>query len=263
MDSGFWQRQIARADELARRSVSAKELLVFYSQLLRAQKETYEFLRNRRGWLPSGDLRSDLAVVREAIPNILKTVEEEGPLQLAEEAKSLSLSGPDDIDDVLLAYWVAPTGLHFLAKACLQPYARWLADTNSAQFGSSSGDGERHCPFCGGQPQVSFLSGKKRSSESAKRDLLCAKCLSVWTYRHMICANCGEERPGQLGYFSSPEYEHIRVETCETCKHYLKEVDLTRLFFAAPLVDEVAAAFLDLLAREQGYSKIELNLVGL
>jgi formate dehydrogenase maturation protein FdhE len=40
-------------------------------------------------------------------------------------------------------------------------------------------------------------------------------------------------------------------------------VDLTRLGFAIPLVDEVAAAALDVWANEHGYAKIELNLVGL
>jgi formate dehydrogenase maturation protein FdhE len=34
------------------------------------------------------------------------------------------------------------------------------------------------------------------------------------------------------------------------------------LGFAAPLIDEIAAAPLDLWAREHGYTKIELNLVG-
>jgi hypothetical protein len=53
-----------------------------------------------------------------------------------------------------------------------------------------------------------------------------------------------------------------RVEACDSCKHYIKGVDLIRLGFAAPLVDEIDAALLDLWAREHGYKKIELNLVG-
>jgi FdhE protein len=72
-----------------------------------------------------------------------------------------------------------------------------------------------------------------------------------------------EEHPAKLSYFHSPHYDHIRVEGCETCKHYIKSVDLTRLGLAVPLVDEVAAAPLDLWAREHGYTKIELNLIGL
>ena len=55
----------------------------------------------------------------------------------------------------------------------------------------------------------------------------------------------------------------IRIEACDSCGHYLKGIDLTRLGLAVPLVDEVAAAPLDLWAREQGYTKVELNLVGL
>ncbi len=54
----------------------------------------------------------------------------------------------------------------------------------------------------------------------------------------------------------------MRIEACDTCKHYIKGVDLTRVGFAAPIVDEIDAAPLDLWAREHGYTKIELNLVG-
>ena len=79
----------------------------------------------------------------------------------------------------------------------------------------------------------------------------------------MLCANCGEDDERQLGYFHSLSYDHLRIDACETCKHYLKTVDLTRLGLAVPLVDEVAAAPLDLWARERGYDKIQLNLVGL
>ena len=53
------------------------------------------------------------------------------------------------------------------------------------------------------------------------------------------------------------------MEACDTCNRYIKGVDLTRLGLAVPLVDEIAAAPLDLWAQEHGYTKIELNLVGL
>jgi formate dehydrogenase maturation protein FdhE len=54
----------------------------------------------------------------------------------------------------------------------------------------------------------------------------------------------------------------VRIEACDTCKHYIKGVDLTRAGFAAPIVDEIDAAPLDLWACERGFTKIELNLVG-
>ena len=92
---------------------------------------------------------------------------------------------------------------------------------------------------------------------------MCAKCLSVWPFRRAVCAYCGEEEPAKLGYFQTTAINHVRIEACDTCKRYLKGVDLTRSGNAQPLVDEVAAAALDLWAVEHGYTKIELNLVGL
>jgi formate dehydrogenase maturation protein FdhE len=66
-----------------------------------------------------------------------------------------------------------------------------------------------------------------------------------------------------LGYFKPAAYAHLRIEACDSCRHYVKSVDLTRLRFADPLVDEVASAPLDAWARDHGYSKTELNLIGL
>ena len=72
-----------------------------------------------------------------------------------------------------------------------------------------------------------------------------------------------EEDERKTGYFHTPAFDHLRLDACESCKHYLKTVDLTKLGLAVPLVDEVAGAPLDLWARERGYEKIELNLLGL
>jgi formate dehydrogenase accessory protein FdhE len=259
----WWTKQIQRAETLAKESQGTSELLSFYAQLLRCQKEIYEAFRSRRDWLPSGDLTADLCVVREALQPLLRMVEAHGPEPLVAEARKLSAACAEEIDALLVDYWHAPADTEFFAKALSQPYARWLAETGTRPIGRNGPSRENRCPFCGGRPQVSFLQSKEPSAESGNRDLICANCLSVWPFRRVVCANCGEERPAKLGYFQAPEYDHVRVEACDTCGHYLKGVDLTRLGFAAPLVDEVAAAPLDLWAREQGYTKMELNLVGL
>jgi formate dehydrogenase maturation protein FdhE len=78
-----------------------------------------------------------------------------------------------------------------------------------------------------------------------------------------MCPSCGSEDERTLGYYLSPTWPHVRVETCDQCGRYLKGIDLGRSGLAVPLVDEVAAASLDLWASEHGYEKIELNLVGL
>ena len=258
----FWDKQIQRADYLATESSGSQALLAFYAQLLRAQKEIYESFRSRNDWLPSGDLNNDLLVVQSAMIRLLEVVSRHGPTTLASEAQALLATEPELIAHELLAYWRSPLDTQFFPKAVLQPYARWLAETGTPPVGRDLAGGERTCPFCGGNPQVSFLQAKESSSESGNRDLLCATCLSSWEFRRVVCANCGEERPAQLCYFHSPELDHIRIEACDSCKHYIKGIDLTRLGLAVPLVDEIYAAPLDLWAREHGYKKIELNLVG-
>ena len=259
----FWDKQIERADHLAQESSGAKELLAFYAQLLRAQKEIYESLRGREDWLPSGDLARDLIVVVSAASGLLECVARHGPDSLATEAQTLLASEPDLMIQEVFNYWRSPSDTQFFAKAVLQPYMRLLAETSTLPIGRELAGGNRTCPFCGGAPQLSFLISKESSSESGNRDLLCATCLSTWEFRRVICANCGEEQPAKLGYFHSPEFDHIRIEACDSCKHYLKGIDLTRLGLAVPLVDEIYGAPLDLWAREHGYRKIELNLVGL
>ena len=260
--SDWWDTQIGRADKLAMQASGSRELLAFYSQLLRAQKQVYEFIRSRQGWLPSGDLEQDLSVLREQLPVLLNTVEAHGPEPLAIAARELLRAGAASVYEDLINYWRSPSDIEFFPKAFLQPYARWLLESGAKPLGREPAGGERSCPFCGGKPQVSFLQSKESNAESGNRDLICATCLSTWEFRRVVCANCGEERPAKLGYFHSPEFDHVRIEACDSCKHYIKGVDLTRLGFAAPLVDEVYSAPLDLWAREHGYTKIELNLVG-
>jgi FdhE protein len=259
----WWDRQIRRADQLASEATGSEEMLTFYAQLLRAQKAIYDHLRSRKDWLPSGSLESDLNTLRLALPNLFETVQLYGPSSLGQEARELSTANSEVVDEMLLNYWQMPTDGHFFPKAALQPYGKWLAESGGNVLDKQRPSGERSCPICGGAPQVSVLQNKESSAESGARYLICANCLSSWEFRRVVCVNCGEERPAKLGYFQSPGFDHVRIEACDSCRHYIKGVDLTRLGLAAPIVDEVYAAPLDLWAREQGYTKIELNLVGL
>ena len=258
----WWDTQILRADQLASQADGSGELVRFYGRLLRGQKGIYEAFRSRRDWLPSGELEGDLPTIREILSSLIKLVSEYGSQPLAAEAKDLLAAGDDSVSELLLNYWHGSSDIEFFGKACLQPYLRWLAETDGRPAGRESSAGERHCPFCGGNPQVSFLSATEENADSGNRYLICASCLLSWKFRRAVCANCGEERPEKLAYFHSPEFDHVRIEACDTCKHYLKGVDLTRFGLAAPIVDEVGAAPLDLWAREHGFTKIELNLVG-
>jgi formate dehydrogenase maturation protein FdhE len=113
------------------------------------------------------------------------------------------------------------------------------------------------CPFCGERPLAAVL---RPEGEGGKRYLLCSLCLTEWEFRRMLCPNCGEENHEKLPVYTAKEFPHIRVEACDSCRHYLKAIDLTVDGLAVPEVDEIAAIALDLWAVEKGYTKLAANL---
>jgi len=254
-----WKTLTERATQLASRPETS-EMLEFYASLLRAQGEIYRHLRSVPSWVPSGDLKQDLPALRSQLHLVLR-VAENGPPTLAEQATLLAATGDAEFSRKLLGYWREPADTQFFAKALLQPYARCLADL--AINPKNRALETHHCPFCGGRPQVSFLKTHSESGEGGSRNLLCSCCLTDWPSQRVLCVHCGEEDPEKLCYFHTAEWGHVRIEACDSCRRYLKGVDLTTFGLAVPLVDEVAAAPLDLWARELGYVKIELNLIGL
>src|SRR5256885_2398421 len=141
-----WDALIQRAEYLAAKSEATKELLTFYAKLLGAQKEIYESLRSRKGWLPRGELEDDLSVVRTMMLDLLRVVEAYGPAALAREARALMGTRVDEIDAMLLAQWRSPTDERFFAKAFLQPYARWLAESGGRPVDRIFERHESRCP---------------------------------------------------------------------------------------------------------------------
>ena len=266
-----WDRRIDRTVQLASRDGdAARPLVAFYGSLLRLQKDLYCFLSGRSGWRPAGTLERDLAMFRPQVPALLRGVAAAGSaknlqnLTLAREA-SVLLEGPGSaIDELLLNYWRAPSDRQFFPKVILQPYAQWLSERNVSPDGCPATRAENRCPRCGGAPQLSILEmTSDPMADGGGRSLLCALCLTSWPFRRLQCASCGETDERKLPYFKTASYDHLRVDACDTCRHYVKTVDLTRLGLAVPIVDELAGAPLDLWAREHNYQKVELNLVGL
>jgi FdhE protein len=88
-------------------------------------------------------------------------------------------------------------------------------------------------------------------------------CATEWAYGRILCPACGNENVEQLAVYSSPQFDHVRVEGCDACRHYIKTVDLTRNGLAIPVVDELATIPLNLWAQERGYVKLQANLLGI
>jgi FdhE protein len=259
--AGSYERRIDRALALAKDDEASRQLLLTYSTLLRLQRDCFDALHRSAGQL-SGAFEGDRSFVRESVPPVLRAMASTGPPDVAEEAARILAAGEPAIDSLLCSGWRAASEQPFLARIVLQPYLELLALIGRRPLDRAPSSGENSCPFCGGAPQLSILHNRGEA-DGGGRQLLCSMCSTSWPFRRILCAYCGEEDERRLAYYHSPSFDHLRVDACDTCGHYLKTVDLTRLGNAVPLVDEVAGAPLDLWARQQGYEKVELNLVGL
>jgi formate dehydrogenase maturation protein FdhE len=256
-----WDRRIRRAEHLAAGGGPASALLTFYARLLQCQKAISDSFADRP---PSGSIERDLLQIAHSSSRLLQDVTEHGPDPLAAQARTLLRSDAATRHDLLLTYWRDRSDRNFFAKALLQPYGQWLATAGIAAAGPHPAPPDSRCPRCGGAPQASILETTGTvAADGSSRQLLCATCLTAWPFRRVVCPHCAEEDEQRLAYFQSPAFEHVRVDACDSCRRYLKSVDIGRLGLAVPLVDEVAGASLDLWAVEQGYQKIELNLLGL
>ena len=78
-----------------------------------------------------------------------------------------------------------------------------------------------------------------------------------------ICPACGESEPARLPSFQSEKHQGVRIEACETCKAYVKTLDLTLDARRVPEVDELLSLGMDLWAAEQGFTRIEPGLAGI
>jgi len=256
-----WDQRIRRADELAADTGPAAPLLAFYGRVLRAQRLIYESFESSR---PSGVFERDVSQICHAAPALLREVAAHGPPQLSVEAQAHAEKADAELADLLSAYWLTQSDRQFFAKAIVQPYAQWLAETDGVGVGRTFSRNENRCPRCGGAPQLSVLASEgSATGDGGSRSLICATCLTSWPFRRVVCPACGEGNERSLGYFQSAAFEHVRVDACDSCRRYLKNIDLGKCGVAVPLVDEVAGASLDVWAREHGYEKIELNLLGL
>jgi formate dehydrogenase maturation protein FdhE len=142
-----------------------------------------------------------------------------------------------------------------LARILIEPLAVLVA----SQFTVSAGGTGNSCPRCDGRPLLGVL---RPEGDGGKRFLMCAFCLSEWEFRRVYCAYCGETREQSLPVFVAEKFPHIRVEACDTCRHCLRTVDLTKDGNAVPAVDDLAAIPLGLWAEEYGFQRIHGNLLG-
>lgn len=264
MAASAWERRIRRAEELIGERPFAAEFLQFYIRVARAQKELH-FKLSKGARSADASFGRELSVVElsELTSNFgpfLSMAEHYGPKPLAELSRELRADKPAAWSELLSSAWSAHTqsdAQGFLALAFLQPYAELLRSHAKA---APSLHAYAVCPFCSRKPVVGVM---RQMGDGAARSLVCAFCVNEWEFRRLVCPGCGEENDRKLPVFTASDFDYIRVEGCDVCKTYIKTVDLTKNGHAEPVVEDMVSAPLDLWAREQGYAKLEKNLLGM
>lgn len=264
-----YRARIGRAEVLAARHHSSRQILEFYGQVARFQRDLYEDLqksRGKQGAITAGSLRTELSVpvLLDPFSKFLSVIESHAPGPLAARSREIKVLGEMEWGKILKVFWrsrlLEPTAeephKEFLVRAFLQPLAEYLA---TAQLPPISPMTSCRCPRCNSLPLLGVL---RPEGDGGKRYLQCSFCLQEWEFRRILCANCGEEQEQQLAVYVAEQFPHVRVECCETCKHFLRTIDLTKDGNAVPLVDDLAAIPLSLWASENGYTRIQGNLLG-
>ena len=247
-----------RARELGERFDFAQQPLALYLAVVDAQERAFERSRTDA---PS---RAELAayVVRVALPGVMEAAVAAGTETLREA--TLLRFHEADLEG-LVESWLDGGEMSgtddFLARASTQPVLEALPELAAQLRGSEAG--ERSCPRCGGLPQLAVFPETGEALLTAQRTLVCSRCANAWTLSRMTCASCGETSGAKMPILSDVDlFPHLRIDACEICRKYLITVDQRKDPHAVPIVDELAALPLDLVAAERGYSKIARNLMG-
>jgi formate dehydrogenase accessory protein FdhE len=269
--AGEYDARIRRAEYLASRHPFAAEVLRFYAQVAEFQKSLYSQAKTAKASPDSAatTLRAGLPSIQinELLPHLdtfLSLIERAGPSPLANAARQISRFDATAKRSMLEAYWdlaglndqlIGPFA-QFIPRAFAQPLAELAAQNVSAPPALTT---PHTCPLCGGQP---FLGVLRQEGDGGKRQLVCSFCLREWDFRRIYCPACGEADEKKLPVYVAEQFPHIRVEACETCKIYIRTIDLTRDGNAVPLVDDLAAIPLSLWSHDRGYTRLHPNLLG-
>lgn len=265
-----YRARIERAEVVAQRCPFAQEILAFYQQLARFQKDFYEQLPGLLGKhavAPAGGtLPAELnsTILLKPFDRFLTLMKNQSPAPLAAHSRQLRSRGAAAWENLLRDFWKsgrlqaipAEPMNELLARAFLQPYAEFQV---SALLPPALPMTVCRCPRCDSLPVVGLL---RPEGDGGKRFLQCSFCSQEWEFRRILCAQCGEQQEQKLPVYVAEQFPHVRVECCDTCKHYLRTIDCTKDGNAVAVVDDLAAIPLSLWAQENGYSRIHSNLLG-
>lgn len=166
-------------------------------------------------------------------------------------------------DESFFADWVAktpsaPRALPMLVQAAMTPSLERTAENLESRAKLTETWTHGHCPVCGSMPIMTDLREKE-----GFRYNICGFCHAEYRVTRLQCPFCLEKDMAKLEYYEAKEEPGLRINTCKTCKMYIKQTDFRDLDRRAlPLVDDLESLTLDVVARDKKLKRPTLSAWG-
>ena len=137
---------------------------------------------------------------------------------------------------------------HLATGPLLQALRRRFAGATGASWEQGS------CPICGAWPAAAESRGLERS-----RHLRCGRCGADWAFATLRCPFCATDDHAKLSSLvPEQQAESRRIETCEVCRGYVKQLATLRPWAGDEVaLADLASVDLDLAALEHDYARPE------
>ncbi|MEO6708905.1 MAG: formate dehydrogenase accessory protein FdhE, partial [Planctomycetota bacterium] len=239
-----------RAQQLSSTSNSAAELLSFVAVLLRAQAAAVKALESLHASEPlCGRWSLDGPRVIPHLLEVPRRAADGAGRSLADEARLRAGEDPALAVERLRIAWNRDPGAGFdyLSRAMLRP---WLEALRENGVTPEREHLRGHCPSCGGSASVGCRRESEAGEGAQSRCLVCSSCGLEWPTNRILCPACFETDPHKLPSFTATSHPAARIEACETCRRYLKVLDLSLDARILPEIDDLTSLALDLWAVE-------------
>jgi FdhE protein len=153
----------------------------------------------------------------------------------------------------------APALPRFLALSSLAPSFARLHAALAPRLLTQEIWPHGHCPLCGSPPLIGRLTGKE-----GLRYHSCSLCRLEYRAPRLGCPFCGEHGSDKLGVFTADTLPGYAAYVCWTCKSYIKLADFREYAGRAslPVLDDLESLPLDMLAQQQGFTRLTFSAWG-
>lgn len=139
--------------------------------------------------------------------------------------------------------------LAFITYNSIRPSLSMFAESAASKYLDKDNPWEKgYCPVCGNSPVISTFETE------GKRFLTCGFCWHKWPSVRLFCPFCENREAGTLHYLFSEDEKEYRIDVCDRCNRYIKNVDIriVNRFVYLPL-EQIATLHLDIMAKEKGF----------